>query len=393
MLDLKLVQFVRALLFGHANYTVDKDNSLHLNLVIGNLRRDLEKHIDVQSTIDNGGLLQSQKAIAEDLNAVTRHIQTRNRMYFEKIEAPRDEILQPRTTLVTQFLHDLQVACRGDLENGMTANTYDRKTGGSHLHQQDEEVLRAILRNEPHGPFRDARFWGEVAERLLNGCRDVGHLQEIAVPNTYFGYVGMLYDVYCRSTGRVVHPLTLTLVETASHVDSVHWSDPRRLTHFATLFPDHPLSRTVRALLNSLCSALLNADPDEPALAWVSGEVTKFVRHVVALHDRIQRVEEDRRIPPRLVDVLHRVLAYAKLDHLWTPVKWLDVRTSKPADDLDLYTKYLALEKRVALLESIIVQNELEDMEGTFVLGTRMEETRRSEHKKWLGEASDGWTS
>lgn len=316
----KFNEFARALLFGREYYEIPN------HILIQQLVMDLDKHVHVKEAIQNGGLLLSSTTVNQDLNTILNYLK-------EGVDGRDDERHKPiklKSQIAKNFFNQLSALCKGDLKYGIVANSYEMQR------QQDWKAIDDMIRNESF-----------VTLPLLG-------LENPKISDNMLRRAVTLYDLKCKSLGRLVDPFSFVLAPQLDYVDAVHWKTDESLVQFCERYSRNPLALRIRNLLDSTLRDFLNG---KEALPLLTLETRTFLRNINHLNEKIEKVESDR-APPKLVDLFQRLLALLRLDHLWTREPAIVVREEKEADPFvaHLFGKNLELERENALLKGIIAK-------------------------------------
>lgn len=312
----KLNEFIRALLFGHVDYKIPKDN------VVQQLVEDM--NTNVQEIIRNGGLLD----ITGDLDTITQFLEECNAHFHYGSEPP--PVLHLKSNIAKMFFNQLSVICKGNVELGIVANSYQKQK------ELDLTYIEDMIRNK------------SVVTLPLQG------LEQVHLTNNIFKNVLILYDVKCKSLGRVIDPFSLVLSHHQDHADAVHWQSKESLKMFCRHYPKHKLAIEINNLLKSSLTAILNAD-EEMLPFELNNEFRKFFYNVNFINERVEKVET-KYTPPKLIDLFLRLLALTKMDNLW-----IQENIPPPPQSnqyvLDLYLKNVELTRENELLNGLIKSN------------------------------------
>lgn len=309
----KLNEFIRALLFGHVYYKIPKDDIVH-QLV-------LDMDTNVQDIIKNGGLLFS---ITQDLNNVINYLKEGNAHFHDGSKPPT---LKLTSNIVKSFFNQLSVLSKGNLDLGIVANSYQQQV------EKDLTFLDTMIRKK------------SVLKLPLQG------LEKIYYNNKLFKDIIILYDIKCKTLGRIIDPFSLVLSLHNNFVDSIHWQSEKALKLFCQHFPKNALSIQIKNLLKSTITSFLNAEQESIELLD-NIEYKKFIQNVNFINDRIEKVEH-KHAPPKLIDLFHRLLALTKMDTLWIQE---NIPIHKPELDhfiFNLYLKNVELERENELLKAL----------------------------------------
>ncbi|GFT47350.1 uncharacterized protein NPIL_605941 [Nephila pilipes] len=172
----KLNEFIHSLLFGNKNY--EAPNDLFVNQLVLQLSKN---NIDVKQTVRTGGLLLSLYVIQKDLEDILKYIKHGNSIFYDKC-IDSNPSLQLKSFLIDNFFKELSSICRGDLELGATANS-------------------SIPENEEKFYERD------------NKC------VSNSPPLKQYHNAVKLYDIKCKSIGKIMDPFKFVLTPHTMFVD------------------------------------------------------------------------------------------------------------------------------------------------------------------------------
>lgn len=172
----------------------------------------------------------------------------------------------------------------------------------------DDAILQDFLGPQPRlGPhaFESAAFWGEVARRFINLRRPVS-VAAVATPERR---LMQLYEM----RGEARDPWTLHLVPYSEYVNAAHWQSDRTLEAFMHDRPRHPLTLSIQALLKRTVHEMLHAEKPS-AFLDPCPRLDALLYNVRVIHEAVQQVPNG---PPKMIDVLQRLLALSYRDGLW----------------------------------------------------------------------------
>ncbi|KMQ83864.1 putative cytochrome p450 305a1 [Lasius niger] len=346
MSDENSIDWFRTIVFGSATF---KPETLPREMLPIALEIE-ERKIDFNSALRNGGLVGLSVSLIDDLERIVAFVQ----------EGGDDPHLQ--TPVVADFFNRLSASIGRRLERRRRSSS----PSSSLLRPDDTAttsdwiLLNKILKNEDEGiehlDYRDARFWGELTRKLVHLQRPFdpslyAATTTTAIPHRLVRDAVRLYDVTCKKYGRTLDPFTMVMVSRDDHVDPVHWSTPELFRRFLKDDADHPLSSAVK---HYVFHTVLEADGSQVPKEW---RLTRFFENVRHVHESIPAVRGSD-VPPRLVDVYHRLLALADKKRLWSMTatefqKTTDHHhddaaaaiTTTTATHFNLYTRVLELER------------------------------------------------
>lgn len=183
---------------------------------------------------------------------------------------------------------------------------------------RDDEILRDLLENATgrgRYAYQSAAFWGEVARRFIRLRRPETLSPLPPLAETQIRQLARVYSVHSAGRGYYVDPLTLHLVHDAEFVNAVHWQSPHLFRLFMADRPAHPLTRCVQAVVEHAVEEVLRGE--RPSACQRAGSsLDAFFHNIGVIHRAVQPgPQEDT--PPKLIDVLQRLLALSHLDGLW----------------------------------------------------------------------------
>lgn len=317
MSDSKPVRWIKNFLFG--------GDIVSTPIELKNVSLQLQsKGIDVVSTMQQGGFTMKWYDIAGDLEKLVD--------YFDK---NLSDFPVFRTRLITSIFNQLIYI----FDRPKKSETFITPC------QTDSEILNAILHNRPLGDslsYKDATFWGNVAHELLNHRRPAELMPLSDPPLKLVQNLIRLYDLTCKTLGKITNPFEMVLVPRHTYVDSLYWD---RLETFLKLYPDHPLTKSVHRFVNRTIDSILVAKLP----TFCHNEKLKlFLQNVNIVHDTVEKVNGSD-VPPKVIDVFHRLLALSGKDFLWQttlsdpPID----STAASTNSMELYHLY----EKIALLE------------------------------------------
>lgn len=309
---LKYNEFIRSLLFGHAYYEIP--NHIYVQQII----LDVEKYINVKETIQNGGLLFSVQNIEQDFQSMLQYLKECN-------EGSDPEPLKLKTVIAKNFFHELSIICQGDLKLGIVAKTHEKQI------ERNLKTLDDAIRNESF-----------IKVPLLG-------LENIVITNSLIKKAMILYDLKCKSLGRLVDPFSFVLAFQQGYVDSIHWKTEESLVSFCVHAPRNPLAIQISNIVKSTLYKFLNGEQ----FHFLPIELNKFLQNINYLNDRIEKVES-KYMPPKLIDLFQRMLAMLKMDYLWSNETITMPNSVKDFFIVDVFNRNIELERENALLKNII---------------------------------------
>lgn len=243
------------------------------------------------------------------------------------------------------------------------------------LHRDDQQILKAIL-DEESGPFsyQSATFWGELARRLLLSRRPFqdDFVPLHSIPSARYRRLFRLYQLTCETLGQWLDPFSMYLVPAEDYLDSVHWQSPRLLEMFLREQSQHVLARSIQRLLKNVIGQILNGQ--RPTCLDPYPLLDIFLENINRIHGSIPQVEHAD-IPPKTIDTIHRLLALAERDDLWS-----SQQPHVPTEEHDLDDRFHLLQ-RIHLLERqnfLLMQripHEFDSSSGTFECVSCMKRT------------------
>lgn len=183
---------------------------------------------------------------------------------------------------------------------------------------RDDEILQEFLEHGTGRGTRDyesAAFWGEVARRFIRLRRPETAPPLPPVSQPLVRQLARVYGVHSESRGYYLDPLTLHLVHTSEYVNAVHWHSPHALKLFMTDRPGHPLTRSVQTLLEQTVEEVLRGE--KPSACLNSCPSLDALFHNIGVIHRAVQQGPSHDTPPKLIDVLQRLLALSHQDGLW----------------------------------------------------------------------------
>lgn len=308
----KYNEFIRALLFGHAYYEIPN------HIYIQQLILDIEKHINVKEIVQNGGLLLSVQLIERDIQSILQYLKQGNNGF-------EPEPLKLKTIAAKNFFNELSSLCKGDLKFGVVANSHERQIA------RNLKTLDDAIRNES---FLKLPLLG---------------LENVTVTNPFIKRALILYDLKCKSLGRLEDPFSFVLAFQQDYVDSIHWKTKEDLEALCANAPRNPLAIQISNIVKSTIYKFLNGEEH----FFLSVELKKFLQNINYINDRIEKVESDN-APPKLIDLFQRMLALLKMDYLWSLETITMPTLNKDFFIVDVFNRNIELERENALLKNII---------------------------------------
>lgn len=359
-MDFKILyDLIRALLFGNKKFKLKISN----DLLINQLYLDIQRVIDIEEIVEQGGLLKNQTIILQDLDNLINYIERGNKHFLDNCSFKNEFQLELKTCIIRNFYYNLSRVCRGKIDNGILSNNVqkDRIPLPS---KSDEETLEHILNNDnsDYLIFKNAEFWGNVAKKLINEERPYV-LTEIQLPIQYLRDIQRLYDIKCKSLGNIINPYSLILSKYDFFIDSIHWQSVESFRLYLEHFPESSLSKTCLEFINLIITAIMTADDDLLPKNILNDEIQlrRFIKNIESVHNRIQKVHSSN-IPLKTIDVFHRLLALNKYDYMWDILYLEKTRNSNTSNILiNMYLKNIELEK-----ENKSLREELINIENKF---------------------------
>lgn len=353
-----LYKFLRALLFGSKHFAIQSSSCMLINQLLA----DIHKVVNVKETIENGGLLQSQLIMVNDLENIIKYIERGNQYFIDKCHAEHNSSVEIKSSTVRYFYYNLSRACRGNLENGALSNMYFEDTIPL-PEKTDQETLENILTSahDVYLVFKNAEFWGTVAKKLLQ--KEKSYIPSlIKSPVKYLRDIQQMYDIKCEALGKIINPYSLKLVAHHSHVDPIHWQSVESLKMFIKHFPENNLSRSCSELINLILKAIMNADDTLLPKGILEDEtqLRKFMKNIDNVHYRIEQVKSSN-VPLKVIDVFHRLLALLRYDYMWEDVHLEEKEGIDGTPNnilINMYFKNIRLER-----ENKSLRKELRDIE------------------------------
>lgn len=319
--DAKLKTWIKHLLFGGGFVSAP--------LQVQHFAKDMiSKGIDIKHTMENGGLTMKSYYVAGDLEKLVD--------YFDK---EPDDYPVFETRPIASVFNQLLII----LKRPKQVDAWQLPC------RTDSDILKSILENKAETenlPYKDAEFWGKLAYNVLNHRRPPSDLAPLHHPSaTYLKNVVRLYDVTCKSLGKIANPFDMVLVPRRDYVHPVFFKD---LKAFLRLYPNHALSASIRNSVDESMELFLDA-----RLPTFCGNenARAFMNNVSVVHEAVRKVD-DENVPPKVIDVFQRLLALSGQDHLWQtqPLQKSERNERSPMDLFHLYEKIYYLEKQNHLL-------------------------------------------
>lgn len=344
-----LYRFLRALLFGSKHFEIRSSSCVLINQLLA----DIRKVINIRETIEQGGLLQNQLIIVNDLENIIKYIERGNQYFIDKCHSKHNSPVEIKSSIVRYFYYNLSRVCRGNLENGATSNMYFKDTIPL-PEKTDEETLENILTSahDVYLVFQNAEFWGTVAKKLLR--KEKSYIpSSIKSPVKYLRDIQQMYDIKCQVLGKIVNPYSFQLVAYDLYVDPIHWQSVESFKLFIKHFPENNLSRTCRELINFIIKTVINADDNilPKGILDYETQLRKFMRNIENVHYRIEQVKSSN-VPLKVIDVFHRLLALLRYDYMWEDVHLQKEGINETPNNIliNMYLKNMELERENKLL-------------------------------------------
>lgn len=302
MSNSKLVDWFESLVFGSHRFqrTPVEAKVWQVRLV--------NRGISISDTMANGGLVQTPYLIAGDLNRLIE--------YFESINPQNTPGFQ--TGLVTRCFNHLLFLFRNPQPPEEPESACD-----------DQIVLRSILDGDTGEPkaYTCAKFWGNLARRLLNERRPYADLAPLSAPRErHLKNAIRLYDVTCKTVGRWMDPLDMKLVPRSDFVDPVHFQNGKTLEAFVLTHPKHKMSKAIQDfVMHQVVDRIL--DGRRRDLPFRHEGLDILLGNAESIDRHLRRVDEND-TPPKFVDTFQRLIATCGLDHLWVSVSCVEPNDS-----------------------------------------------------------------
>lgn len=299
-----LIHWFEQLLFGSDDSSTTPPDELK-NLVV---RMEVE-NIPWSHMMHHGGLTAFPYQVHGDLNSLTDYL---DKQWIERL-APYEP--GPfKTRAVSRFWDDLQLLLARREESMRPAATAEAAAPC----QRDDVILQHFLDGDhlDSYEYQSASFWGEIARRFINLRRPETTVAALLpVSETHWKRVLQLYDITCQARGQWYDPFNLYLVPRAEYVNAAHWQTDRNLEAFMRDRPSHALTLSVQALLRRTLHQLLHGEK-LTALLNPCPRLDALLHNIRVIHESVQQVPHEN-TPPRLIDVLQRLLALSRKDGLW----------------------------------------------------------------------------
>ena len=339
---------IRAILFGRKNFQLKPYKN---SILVNKLFLDLQKIVNIEETIRQGGLLRNYAVILHDLENIINYIERGNRYFFDKCSMKNENPLELKTSIVRNFFYNLNRVCRGNLDNGLVSNNYIKEKIPL-PDKTDQETLEHILKseNDAYFVFKNAEFWGIIAKSLIQKERPYT-LTPLNLPIQYLRDVQRLYDIKCQSLGKIVDPYSFILTSYESFVDPIHWQSVESLKLFIEHFPENTFSKTCRDFINLIITAIMTANDNllPPKILKDEMQLRKFIKNVENIHNRIEKVSGTS-TPLKLIDIFHRLLALLKYDYMWDVICLEETTGFSDTILMSMYLKNIELERENKLL-------------------------------------------
>lgn len=295
-----LIHWFERLLFGNDSPSDTPPPRELKNLI---LRMEVE-NIPWFHMMQHGGLTAFAYQVHGDLNSLTDYLE---KQWVEQL--PHYEPGPFKTRAVSRFWDDLQLLlAKRDEETILPIEPPC---------QRDDVILQHFLEGDRTNryDYQSASFWGETARRFINLRRPETVATLPPVSESHFQRILRLYDIFCKARGQIYEPFTLHLVPGAEHVNAAHWQTDQNLEAFMRDRPSHSLSLSVQALLRRTLHQLLHGEKPS-ALLNPCPRLDALLHNIRVIHESVQQVPHAN-TPPRLIDVLQRLLALCERDGLW----------------------------------------------------------------------------
>lgn len=270
--------------------------------------------------IHHGGLTAFPYQVHGDLNSLTDYL---DKQWVQQL-APYEP--GPfKTRAVSRFWDDLQLLlARREEMTAAAAAVTTRETAAAAAApcRRDDVILQHFLEGNhlDRYEYQSATFWGEIARRFINLRRPettVAALKPVSA-DTHAKRVLQLYDITCQARGQWYDPFNMYLVPLTEYVNAAHWQTDHNLEAFMRDRPSHALTLSVQALLRRSLHQLLHGERPT-ALLNPCPRLDALLHNVRVIHESVEQVPHEN-APPRLIDVLQRLLALCRKDGLWEKI-------------------------------------------------------------------------
>lgn len=305
-----LIHWFEQLLFGNPSSSSTSPSPSpprELNQLI--LRMEVE-NIPWSHIIQEGGLTAFPYQVHGDLNSLTD--------YLEKYWVEQSHYKLPpypprpfKTRAVSRFWDDLQFLLARREENRLPV------IPPLHPCEHDDVILKHFLEGSrlDHYKYQSASFWGEVARRFINLHRPEKMATLPPVSDAHLKRVMQMYDMTCQARGQCYDPFNMYLVPRSEYINAAHWQTWQTLEAFMHDRPTHSLTLSVQALLRRTLHEFLQGEKPS-ALLNPCPRLDALLHNVRVIHESVQQVPH-KNMPPKLIDVLQRLLALCHKDGLW----------------------------------------------------------------------------
>lgn len=300
-----LIHWFEKLLFGNSSSSSASQPPHELKDLI--LRMEVE-NIPWAHIIEQGGLTAFPYQIHGDLNSLTDYLE---KQWVERL--PHYEPRPFKTRAVSRFWEDLQLLLAKREENRFPIVELIPC-------KRDDIILQHFLEGAhlDRYEYQSASFWGETARRFINLRRPekIAALPPVSEP--HLKRVMQLYDITCKARGQFYEPFNLYLVPRVEYVNAVHWQTDQNLEAFMHDRPSHSLTLSVQALLRRTLHHFLHGEKPSTLLNPCP-RLDALLHNIRVIHESVQQVPHEN-TPPKLIDVLQRLLALCHRDGLWEKI-------------------------------------------------------------------------
>lgn len=299
-----LIHWFEQLLFGNDSAS-DASPPPELGPLL--LRMEAE-HIPWSHILQEGGLTAFPYQVHGDLNSLTDYLEKHWESHYELPPYPPRPF---KTRAVSRFWDDLQLLLSRREENRLPRLP-------SLPCDRDDVILKQLLSGESSSSrydYQSASFWGDIARRFINLRRPETLEALPPVSEAHLKRVLHLYDLTCKARGQYYEPFNLHLVPFSEYLNAAHFQTSHALEAFMRDRPTHPLSVSVQTLLRRTLHDLLHGEKPSTLLNPCP-RLDALLHNVRVIHESVQQVPHEN-TPPKLIDVLQRLLALCRRDGLW----------------------------------------------------------------------------
>ena len=294
------IHWIEYLLFGSSSIIPNAPLEFK-NLI---LRMEAE-NIPWSHIVLQGGFTAFPYQVHGDLNYLIDHL--------EKQWADQEDTYEPclfKTRAVTKFWNQLKLLLAKRDENTLPPLPTPSL--------RDDDTLKKLLEPGYQGPYEyeSASFWGEVARRFIQLRRPETLVSPLPKTSSEFQKrILQLYDMTCVAQGQDFDPFTLRLIHYSEYVNAAHWQSPANLEAFMRNQKNHPLTRSIQALLRRSLDELLQGE-QPTAILYHCPRLNALLHNIQVIHQSVTQVPHEE-APPKLIDIFQRLLALCHRDALW----------------------------------------------------------------------------